>query len=282
MARKPVLIISAVIALATAGAVGASVSAWAGDSSTPAAAKPAPPLHPTTANGTVRPYVAATNVHCGEVVIASVTLNGDLFCPGNGLTIAKASVILNLNGHTIGSTTPEQGEGVRIQTNSDIVENGVTTGFLVGVCVCVGEGSPASDTVTKIRATYNNVGIDDEGTKSKITSNTVYANQIGIAVGGSAATVSNNIATSNAQEGLNISAVATIVSSNEADGNGINGIRTFGSTGTTLTANVANFNVDDGIVNSDRDAIDGGGNLAKGNDTATGVAPEQCSAIACS
>ena len=283
------LIFFGLFALATAGAVGAGVSAYAGGSSAPSAPPKlavARPLH-ARLSAAARPFVAATNVSCGESVTASVTLNGDLQCSGNGLLITKASVTLNLNGHTIQGGGGNNSAGVRLEANSDIVENGVITGFHIGVdIVPAGDGTPApvSDTVTKIRATYNQFGMQDVGSKSKITANITYANSVdGIYETGTGATISGNRVTSNGMYGILVSdSQGALVTGNEADSNGINGIWTADSRATTLTSNIANFNVDDGMVSSDHDTIDGGGNLARGNDTATGVTAEQCSAIACS
>jgi hypothetical protein len=51
---------------------------------------------------------------------------------------------------------------------------------------------------------------------------------------------------------------------------------------TTLTKNATNFNHLDGIDVTDEAVIDGGGNIAKGNDYASGAVPEQCNGVVCS
>lgn len=276
---------------AVASGLGARSSGHVPTVPSPVKVTPGVPLRPTSGQAAATTATTATDVHCGETLAASVVLNGDLICPANttALLISKPSITLNLNGHTIASAAPPNtyGNGVVVSSNSDIVDNGTITGFYYGVQIDkLGEGAadPTSDTVTKIRATYNWAGILDNGSKSKVTSNITYANaHFGIFELGSSATITGNIATSNGFDGVVVDfASGILVSGNQADSNLENGILTVFSTGTTITGNTANFNTDDGIVSSDPDTIDGGGNIANGNDTRTGDTPEQCSAIACS
>lgn len=201
-------------------------------------------------------------------------MNGDLLCSGSALTIAKASITLNLNGHEIvGNDT---GSGVTVSGTSDIIENGAVVEFATGV-----NEHGVTDTVTKIRATYNLIdGIDSAGSKAKITSNITYANgSFGIYATGAGQTVTSNRAASN-QYGLVINSTGATVSGNFADSNTIDGIYD-GGFDNTLTGNSVNFNHNDGILVNETEAIDGGGNLAKGNDYATGTTPEQCVNITC-
>lgn len=246
-------------------------------------------VQPRTASGAAHPFITATNASCGESVTTSLTLNGDLDCSGYdaALTITNPSVTLNLNGHEITDNGGNSATGVLIESSSDTVENGVVTGFGVGVLIRRTSMStpPNLDTVTKIRATYNGQGIENHaGSNAKITSNIVYGNS-GDGVydlAGYIDTVSNNIATSNGAYGIEISQSASVtVSGNQADSNQINGIVSHYGLNTTITGNTANFNLYDGIANGETNAIDGGRNLAKGNDYATGAPPEQCAAIAC-
>jgi hypothetical protein len=67
-----------------------------------------------------------------------VTLTRDLVCPGDGLTIARRGVVLDLGGHTIRGTGPDARVGVRIVGAGDfdpriVLRNGTITGFAEGI-----------------------------------------------------------------------------------------------------------------------------------------------------
>jgi parallel beta-helix repeat protein len=232
----------------------------------------------------------ATNVICGATLTASITLNGDLTCSGTAsgfaLRITKASVVLNLGGHTIQNSDSDfTGYGVLVAANSDTVENGIITGFDDGVKINGNENGPAatSTKVTALRATYDRYGINDGGSKTSLTSNIVYGNEYGVIQFGADSTVNGNIATGNTYDGLYLQGPGTTISNNQADGNGVDGISVNVVTAHDLIKdNVANFNQGDGIVNVSRDTIDGGGDLAKGNGYGSGQIPEQCYDVACS
>jgi parallel beta-helix repeat protein len=256
---------------------GASGSAAAARATAPSPAAPTPPPRPAGAPkpAAVAPLVAATNVHCGQVLIASVTLNGDLFCTtGVALIINKASVVLNLGGHRIdGGGTG--GIGVSVQANSDTVTNGVITNFGDSGVSVYG----ATDTVSAIRAVGNDWGILDYGTGTKITNCIARGNTHGIVSYGSGGAYSGDHELNNSTYGLYLLGSKTVVTSNTANGNGNSGIYDGGS-GNTLTKNTANFNGYDGIHATDQIVIDGGGNLAKGNNYTIGT-PIQCYGVVC-
>jgi len=280
--RAVVLAMLVCTGLGAGGVVAVQAAASGGTPSIPTAPKPGvkparPSLRPMTATGSVSPQVLATNVHCGQVLIASVTMNGDLFCSGPGLILNKNSITLNLNGHAIVGPGGNFDTGVEVNATSDIVENGVIAGFYNGVIV-----NGTTDTVTKIRATYNkNLGIADLGSKTKLTTNVAYSNVVGFVVAGTGSAVSGNHAVSNTGNGFNVvSGTGIILTSNVANGNGGYGVYD-GAFVTTLTGTSANFNVYDGIYVNDASAIDGGTNTAKGNDYGAGATPEQCFNIVC-
>ena len=238
--------------------------------------------NPASAPLHASPNVVATNVHCGEVLAASVTLNGDLNCPGNGsaLLITKNSINLNLNGFSItGSGFTDF--GVQVIGTSDTVQNGVFRGFNTAVAV-----SGATDVVTKLRVTNSaSIGIYDKGTKTKITSNTVSANQTGILLQGTSPTLTGNRVAGNTSIGIFVDfAVTAVLTGNFASSNHSDGIFDEG-TDTTMTGNTVDFNHVDGIRVSEPTgaAIDGGTNSASGNgwDTANGGTGIQCLNIVC-
>jgi parallel beta-helix repeat protein len=221
-----------------------------------------------------QPHVAATNVHCGQAIVATTTLNGDLDCTGqSGLTIGKASVTLNLGGHSIIGTAGT-GTGVQTSFNSDTVENGYINGFYIGVQV-----SGTTDTVTKVQVNNaTGAGIYLNGATDKATSNTAAENPgSGIYVDGSGATVQSNRAVNNG-DGIGATGTGDKFLSNIANGNTADGFSVGPSGGSfdTFTGNTADFNDHYGI-SAASPVIDGGTNTAKGNTT-----PEQCRGVACS
>ncbi len=229
------------------------------------------------------PQVVATNAHCGQVLTASLTLNGDLFCTsGTGLTITGKGVVLNLAGHQIdGAGTASA--GVLVQGNSDIVENGVLSRFSNwGVNVDGIDSMPTSTTLSAVRAIGNFTGISDGGMNSKITNSTTTGNTYGIEGYGSGGTYSGDHELNNNIDGLVVEGATSVANSNVADGNGNYGIWDVLDAGSTLTRNTADFNGNDGIFIQDAPtAVDGGGNLAKGNDYSAGNPPEQCRGVVC-
>lgn len=206
----------------------------------------------------------------------SLTLNGDLLCSGNGLTVSGTSVILNLNGHTIFGNVGFI--GILVTGTTDTVKNGVVGLFSYGV-----EVQGTTDTVSTVQALFNQVGIADSGTSTKLTGDTAARNSAdGIDSGAAGIAVySGDHELSNAFNGLSFTGTAKItISSNVAESNGQYGISGGGG---TLTNNVADFNGFDGIhIQSLGVTLDGGGNVAKGNNWVAGQKPYQCEQFPCS
>ncbi len=78
---------------------------------------------------------SATTLSCGSVVTTNTVLHKDLGpCPGDGIVVGAANVILDLKGHSItGSAT---GAGVRDNGHSGVtVRNGVIRAFAKGVAI---------------------------------------------------------------------------------------------------------------------------------------------------
>lgn len=274
--------------LAIAGAVTIGIGALAGVQAS--ASGVSPPKLPAVPQGlslkqqaaqarsqlAAHPQAAATNVHCGQTITATTTLNGDLNCSGqNGLTLGANSITLNLGGHFIfGSVNVGDGTiGVRDNGNSDTIENGYINGFTYGV-FAVG----TSDTVTKLQVNYTQtVGIYLAGATDKATSNTVAENfATGLDLGGSGQTAQSNHLLNNANHGLVANGSAAKVLDNIADGNTGEGIYVAGIPPSTVTGDTANYNTDYGI-DAISPQIDGGTNTAKGNTNA-----KQCNGVVCS
>jgi parallel beta-helix repeat protein len=262
-----------------AGVVVAVQAAQASASGGTAQAKPAPgpnaPTRPSGARVQVSPAAVATNVHCGQTVTASVTLNGDLFCFGNALIVTAPSININLGGHRIGASAYLSGIGVTLGGKTDTVQNGVISGFGTGVYV-----TGTTDTVLNVRANDNFNGISDYGTGTKLTTNALAFNSnVGVLSSSTGATYSGNRAL-NSPLGFEVFGTKTVLTGNTANGNTNYGIYDAGY-GTTLTKNIANFNGGNGIRVAEEVAIDGLGNTAKGNGYGSGFTPIQCFGVVC-
>ncbi|MGN6723616.1 MAG: hypothetical protein ACTHJM_13475 [Marmoricola sp.] len=257
-----------------------------------------------------RPSVAArlatgavTTISCGQVIKASTTLMGSLVCPGNAvaLTLAGTSVTLNLNGFAVISNDVNQAGsgsvGILVTGTSDTLEKGTVFGFDQAAIQVGSTGfgaTPSKDTVTNMLGEYSTgqgievgfanavtvsnsmgvynagSGIFDEGTGTVLTGDHASGNYTGFDEEGFRTTLKGNFATSN---GAN------------AAPNGYNSAGFFVIGDTTMIGNVATDNYFLGIDNYAGGAIDGGGNLAHGNDfyptTNPTNYPIQCQGITC-
>jgi hypothetical protein len=280
--RRSTLLVAAVCIAAGAGTAAAVQASASGDAPAPTApTKPkldsTPPVTPRAAAGRLSPAVVATNAHCGQVLTASLTLNGDLNCAGTALHITANNINLNLGGHVISGNS--SGFGVDVAGTTDTVQNGVITQFDTGIYV---HGKTV--TVLNVRATYNNTGIADNGTTTKITTSVAASNYYhGIVSGGTGGVYSGVHELSNGLSGgfygLYLFGSTTTVTNNVANGNGGYGILDQGFA-TKFTTTTADFNGLDGLYISEIAAVDGGGNTAKGNGYGGGT-PEQCRGIVC-
>ena len=308
---------SAVIAgLAAAGlAIGgvAAVHALAsGGSTSPSSPTrlPSPPRTPTGGRPLAPPAGArplapqvspnslpAANVHCGEVVTASVTANTNLSCSSTGLIISGSNITVNLNGHYVAGGS-SGGVGILVSGSHDIVENGFVNGFATSVVVgALDSNQPTNDTVTGLQIVASQGdGIDVYAINTSVTNNAVGSNS-----GGGIATeqterggiFKNNRISSNSGIGLDTTTAPAIRSSTTSSMATIRWHLPYGNFA-TVTGNTADFNGNDGIYNLSSTTIDGGGNLAKGNDRAgygnintsstssvPAVGPEECLNIIC-
>lgn len=127
---------------------------------------------------------AATNVHCGDTIHASVTLNGDLDCSatsGSAVTIDTSGVTFNLGGYTITANTSTN-EVVNADwtcgSGSDRCDNvTVTNGTITGGYIQVGLGgdnNTASGLTLKdpTDSVYYGVYLD-EAAGSNVTGNNI-------------------------------------------------------------------------------------------------------------
>lgn len=69
---------------------------------------------------------------CGTTIVANLTLDHDLTCPGNGLIVGADGITINLNGHTI--MGPGSGVGINVPNRTGVViVGGTVKNFLAGV-----------------------------------------------------------------------------------------------------------------------------------------------------
>lgn len=277
--RATVIVVMLCMASGLAWSLAQHASARGAASGSVAATQPGPVApHPLTGSPAraATTAAAATNVHCGQVITASVTLNGDLDCPsmaGSYAVIVSGStaVTLNLNGHTVSVQSSDS--GILALGPSDIVENGFVTGGNHGVDL---QGS--KETATKLIVTGSVYGINDFGSGSKVTANTATNDGTAITADGIGGTISGNRAASNSW-GIYVERPAT-VTGNFSDGNVYEGIYVV-TPGSTFTSNSLDNNGYDGFFGGGLASVDGGGNTAHGNGY-TVSASDQCYGITCS
>lgn len=245
-----------------------------------------------------------TTVSCGQVIKASMTFTSSLLCPGNAvaLTLAGAKVTLNLNGFGVYSDGVNQAGsgsvGILVTGSTDTLEKGAVFGF-DSAAVAV-NGSPfgaaaSTDTVTNMLANYssgNGIYVGLFAGKVTVSNSTaVYNGQAGFFDEGGGTTLTGNHAAGN-YTGFDIEGYHSTVKSNTATDNGQSatpyGYYSAGFfilASTTMTGNTATNNFFLGMDNYGGSAIDGGGNVAHGNDFYTVTNPPnypiQCRGITC-
>jgi nitrous oxidase accessory protein NosD len=97
---------------------------------------------------------SATHVQCGDVITQDTTLDGDLTCAGDGLTVGAPDVTLDLAGHTIQGSRGNR--GVIDSGERTDVSGGTIRGFSAGV----GIDGPIDTLVHDMLFEQNGVGVD--------------------------------------------------------------------------------------------------------------------------
>ena len=96
----------------------------------------------------------AGSAACGSVLMANVTLEEDLVCSGDALTVGANGVRVDLNGHTI--TGSGIGVGITIRGRSlVVVKGGTVRGFVTGVLIAASTGV----VIKESRFTENREGV---------------------------------------------------------------------------------------------------------------------------
>ena len=97
---------------------------------------------------------SAANLACGQTVLVSTVLDGDVGpCPAGGIVIGADNITLDLGGHQVsGSPGTGDGTGIRIAGRTGVtVTNGGVTNFDAGVVI---EGG-SRNTVSRLRVNDN-------------------------------------------------------------------------------------------------------------------------------
>jgi parallel beta-helix repeat protein len=229
----------------------------------------------------VSPASAAPQPSCGNTVLASVTMTGNLSCSGRNSGIAVApGVNLNCNGFSILGDPSVVGEGPGITVNkSSTVTNCTVKYFNAGIALKSGGGNnvisnnTVQDNISLGSADFGDGIALDTSSNNQITGNTVNHNgpYDGIGLIGKSNnnliqfnSVTNNnvvsmtrtgIPTVNQDDGIRIEgpgAMNNRVQFNTVSGSGLEGIAVFGNQGTGInnTGNIIDANTVSGNGNN--------------------------------
>lgn len=178
----------------------------------------------------------AANVACGQTLVASTVLDGDIGPCAAGVVIGASNITFDLNGHTItGAAGPGQGAGVLISGRTGVtVKNGTISGFDAGVAITGGSANQVLNL-----ALTNNLGdfTTDFGDGVAIfnsTGNLVQGNQV--VNNGPYSGVSTVAASNNTFDGNQI--VNNNLSANNTAGVRLENIGHSASNGNVVTNNV--------------------------------------------
>jgi parallel beta-helix repeat protein len=115
---------------------------------------------------------------CGSTIVTDVTLDQDLTCTGNGLTVGADGIKINLNGHTI--TGPGSAialvRGISLNQRSSVsIQGGTIRNFESGIFVA----NSSEITIKEILFTENREGVFLNGSSAcTVRENTAWRNQI--------------------------------------------------------------------------------------------------------
>jgi nitrous oxidase accessory protein NosD len=220
----------------------------------------------------------AAHVQCGDVITQDTTLDSDLACTGDGLTVTGSNVTLHLNGHTIqGSGGFTTGVGI-----FDAVDPEVRGGTIRGFSLGVNADGPRRPLVGHMVLEHNDFGfhcnytsgcrIKDSVARQNgtgvlmvsadaaqpeaglVSRNLLERNNTGLRLSGYPATVSGNRVLENLEDGVSIDYYGDAdVTNNLIARNGSNGVGVYYLGHATIDGNRIEANAADGVL------IDGGG-----------------------
>jgi len=189
--------------------------------------------------------VSAAHVACGQSILVSTVLDGNVGPCATGITIGADNITLDLGGFTIsGNPTPGEGPGIGLFGRTGVtVRNGTVTQFDAGVAIERG----SRNTVTSMQILNNRGGNGDFGDGVAVflsNNNVITNNQIrnngqysGVGLIGSAFNlIDGNQITDNNQNPNNTSGIRiengpasndNIVTNNRVVNSGLDGIQVF-------------------------------------------------------
>ena len=174
------------------------------------------------------PAASATHVKCGDVISQDATLDSDLTCTGDGLTVSAPNVTVDLAGHTIAGVSSAVGIGSSYVIHGLTIRGGTIRDFGSGVDVDGPRGTVVRDmllerngigvrcnyapecTVTSSEVRRNQIGIRfaavDAGCESgsNVVGNYVHHNAVGVRYAGCNGTISDNRIDRNTGVGVDI------------------------------------------------------------------------------
>jgi parallel beta-helix repeat protein len=186
---------------------------------------------------------AAADDLCGATVTASLKLDHDLTCAGNGLIMGADGITIDLKGHTISGSGTGVGISVIGRTGVSIV-GGTVQRFTTGVLI-------ANSTAVVVKGNQLIANVDGIDFQAGSIGNTIKENHfqdngtrgLMIRLGTSANVIKENTFAGNRVGILMFGAVNTTVKENVVSGSGLAGIRfNVAATGNLLAENTVSSN----------------------------------------
>jgi parallel beta-helix repeat protein len=192
----------------------------------------------------------AGDVHCGQVLAASLTLEGDLLaCPGDGLIVGADGITIDLNGHSLVGTGA--GAGIRNDGFDGVtVRNGTVEKFLYGVQLNPGTVGNLVDALALTTNKSAAVQLDGAAANQLRDSTLDFqANDGVVLAGGSNGNfILGNTVGHSADRGVVVQGSSgNVFESNQVVSSGDRGVALEGSSGNRFVANTVSENGDAGI-----------------------------------
>ena len=192
---------------------------------------------------------AGNHVQCGDTITRDTTLDSDLACAGDGLTLETSGVTLDLSGHTI-EGAGASGRGIIVWSYDHVtIRNGTISGFSDGVDTDGARGTTLRDMVLQ----RNGAGLHCAyAPECRIEDSIARANDAGVEVdaadGGrpEPTVVRRNLIRNNGQ-GISITGQAAVVTGNRIEHNRGDGIRNDYGLPVDIRRNVVSYNGDEGV-----------------------------------
>ena len=227
------------------------------------------------------PGAWATHVQCGDTITQDTTLDSDLSCAGDGLTIGASQITLDLAGHTIEGNGTYLSRGLVIQTvyseplelDGIQVRGGTIRGFFygaevdgpretvfdelalernegIGIRCHYAPGCRITDSSFQANGTGISLEAVDSGCRPRalIARNLIEGNQRGIRLAGCPTDVVSNRIEENATRSISIEDHGfVVVSRNIVAGNGTDGVYAWYLATVNVIDNRINRNGGDGV-----------------------------------